>query len=292
MTIDTSGIVIRKRSASGRWRRVLRDRAFVLGLVVVVIALVGAVGADMLARYPLGQVDLLSANQPPSATHWLGTDALGRDMYSQLLFGARTSLYVGVVSAAIATLLGVVLGGIAGYLGRFVDAALVRASELVLAFPNLILVLILVSLVGASVNNLVLVFALTGWMGTFRIVRGEFMSLKHEPFVDAARTLGLSGREIIFRQILPSVASPILVAASIKVAQMILSEAALSFLGLGVPVTTPTWGNLLAAAQSTEVLRNYWWIWVIPGLVICLFSISVNFIADGLRDFLDPQAKK
>jgi len=271
---------------------VTRDWVLIVGTVVIVLIAASALAADLLATHEMGRVNLLATNQPPSGTHWLGTDALGRDMYSQLLYGGRTSLYVAVVSAKLATVIGVVLGAIAGYLGRYVDAALMRFSELVLAFPYLILVLILVSVVGASVNNLVIVFALTTWMGTFRIVRGEFMSLKHEPFVDAARTQGLSTARIIFRQILPNVASPILVALSIGVATIVLAEAALSFLGLGVPVTTATWGNLLAAAQSKEVLRNYWWIWVTPGLVISFFSIGVNLVADGLRDVLDPQSAK
>ena len=221
----------------------------------------------------------------------MGTDQLGRDMLSRVLSGGRQSIYIGVIASFFANLIGTVLGATAGYLGGKIDAVVMRVSELVMTFPQLILVLIFVSLLGQGINNVIIVFALTGWMTTFRLVRGEFFSLREEAFVEADRAFGFSKPRIIFRHILPNTLSPIVVAFTINIAIFIIAEAGLSFLGLGVPVTTPTWGNLLTAAQNPVVVDEYWWLWVFPAMSIAIFVLGVNFVGDGLRDVLDPRHK-
>jgi peptide/nickel transport system permease protein len=221
----------------------------------------------------------------------MGTDQLGRDMLSRVLSGGRQSIYIGVIASFLANLIGTILGATAGYLGGKIDAVVMRVSELVMTFPQLILVLIFVSLLGQGINNVIIVFALTGWMTTFRLVRGEFFSLREEAFVEADRAFGFSKPRIIFRHILPNTMSPIVVAFTINIAIFIIAEAGLSFLGLGVPVTTPTWGNLLTAAQNPVVVDEYWWLWVFPAMSIAIFVLGVNFVGDGLRDVLDPRHK-
>ena len=236
-------------------------------------------------------IDPVNSRLGPGWHHLMGTDQLGRDMLSRILSGGRQSIYIGVLASFLANLIGTVLGAIAGYLGGKIDAVVMRISELVMTFPQLILVLIFVSLLGQGINNVIIVFALTGWMTTFRLVRGEFFSLREEAFVEADRAFGFSKPRIIFRHLLPNTMSPIVVAFTINIAIFIIAEAGLSFLGLGVPVTTPTWGNLLTAAQNPVVIDEYWWLWVFPALAIAMFVLGVNFVGDGLRDVLDPRHK-
>jgi peptide/nickel transport system permease protein len=208
-----------------------------------------------------------------------------------VLHGARQSIYIGVLASFLANGIGTVLGAIAGYQGGKVDTLIMRISEIVMTFPQLVLVLIFVSILGQGINNVILIFTLTGWMTTFRLVRGEFLSLREETFVEAGRAFGFSKWRIIFRHILPNTMSPIVVAFTINTAIFIIAEAGLSFLGLGVPITTPTWGNLLAAAQSPVVVNQFWWLWIFPAMAIALFVLGINFVGDGLRDVLDPKKR-
>ena len=228
---------------------------------------------------------------PPSGEHLMGTDQLGRDVFSRVLYGGRNSILIGVLASFFGNLIGTILGAIAGYVGGKFDTILIRLSELVMTFPQLVLVLIFVTFMGQGVSNVILIFAITGWMTTFRLVRSEFMSLREEAFVEADRAFGFSKKRIIFRHLLPNTMSPIVVAFTINTAIYIIAEAGLSFLGLGVPVTTPTWGNLLAAAQAPVVVEQYWWLWVFPAAAIVVFVTGVNFIGDGLRDVLDPRQR-
>lgn len=270
-------------------KRFSQSKYGVLGLCVVIVMIIGSGFAAQISGYdPLG-IDPSVSRIAPNLHHIMGTDQLGHDLFSELLYGARSSIYIGITASLVANFLGTLLGAIAGYIGGFFDSFVMRLSELVMTFPQLILVLICVSLLGQGVNNIILIFSMTGWMTTFRLVRGEFLSLREEAFVEADRAFGFSRSRIIFRHLLPNTLSPIVVAFTINIAIYIIAEAGLSFLGLGVPITTPTWGNLLAAAQSPEVVGQYWWLWLFPALFILSFVFGINLIGDGLRDVLDPK---
>ena len=210
-------------------------------------------------------------------------------MFSRILYGGRYSILIGVTGAFFGSLIGVVLGAIAGYFGRWIDTLIVRTSEIFQTVPNMILILILGAVFGRSIGNLLFIFAVTGWMTTFRMVRNEFIALKGETYVQVCEAFGMSKSDIMFKQILPNVMSPVIVATTVNVAHFILSEAGLSFIGVGVPSATPTWGNILNAAKSLDVISNYWWLWVVPGVTITVFVLAVNFFGDGLRDVLDPK---
>jgi peptide/nickel transport system permease protein len=269
----------------------LHNPSGVIGLVIIFTMMFSAIFAVQISGVEPDYIDPINSRLGPSWDHLMGTDQLGRDMFSRILSGARQSIYIGVLASFLANLIGTVLGAISGYLGGKIDTVVMRISELVMTFPQLILVLIFVSLLGQGINNVIIVFALTGWMTTFRLVRGEFFSLREEAFVEADRAFGFSKPRIIFRHLLPNTLSPIVVAFTVNIAIFIIAEAGLSFLGLGVPVTTPTWGNLLTAAQNPVVVNEYWWLWVFPALSIAIFVLGVNFVGDGLRDVLDPRHK-
>lgn len=272
-------------------RSFLRNGPGMFGLSIILLMLAAAIFAEQLTGFQAAAIDPINSRLAPSGAHLLGTDQLGRDMLTQVLYGGRQSIYIGVVASLLANSIGTVFGAIAGYRGGVLDTILMRASELVMTFPQLILVLLAVSLLGQGVNNVILIFAITGWMTTFRLVRGEFLSLREEAFVEADRAFGFSKSRIIFRHMLPNTMSPIVVAFTVNTAIYIIAEAGLSFLGLGVPITTPTWGNLLSAAQSPVVVNEYWWLWVGPATAIVIFVLGVNFIGDGLRDVLDPRQR-
>lgn len=269
----------------------LHNPSAIVGLTIIFIMILSSVFAVQISGIAPEYIDPINGRLGPGWHHLMGTDQLGRDMLSRILSGGRQSIYIGVLASFLANLIGTVLGATAGYLGGKIDAIVMRLSELVMTFPQLILVLIFVSLLGQGINNVIIVFALTGWMTTFRLVRGEFFSLREEAFVEADRAFGFSKPRIIFSHILPNTMSPIVVAFTINIAIFIIAEAGLSFLGLGVPVTTPTWGNLLTAAQNPVVVNEYWWLWVFPALSIAIFVLGVNFVGDGLRDVLDPRHK-
>lgn len=270
-------------------RKFLRNKLAVIGLVVMLVILLMCLFAPVFTSYRADQPDFSARTQPPNFTHLLGTDKLGRDVFSRILYGGRYSILIGVTGAFFGSLIGVILGAIAGYFGKYIDAALVRLSEIFQTVPNMILILILGAVFGRSIGNLLLIFAITGWMTTFRIVRNEFIALKEETYVQVCEAFGMPKSDIMFKQILPNVMSPVIVATTVNVAYFILAEAGLSFIGVGVPSATPTWGNILNAAKSLDVISNYWWLWVVPGTVITVFVLAVNFLGDGLRDVLDPK---
>ena len=284
-----------KKTTHGTFRillaQFLRDPAGFAGLAVVLLMILGAIFSKQITGYDQAAFDPAASFLSPNLSHWMGTDQLGGDIFARVLYGGRASIYIGVLSSLLGNLIGTIFGAIAGYMGGKFDSIMMRISELVMTFPQLILVLICVSLLGQGVNNVILIFAMTGWMTTFRLVRGEFFSLREEAFVEADRAFGFSKPRIIFRHMLPNTLSPIVVAFTINTAIYIIAEAGLSFLGLGVPITTPTWGNLLAAAQSPIVVQQYWWLWVFPALSIMIFVFGVNFIGDALRDVLDPRQR-
>ncbi|VQH89368.1 oligopeptide ABC transporter pemease protein [Streptococcus pneumoniae] len=275
------------------WKRNLKkfynNKLAFIGFICFMLILLACILAPLLTTYSPDVVDLGSMNRPPSAKHILGTDKLGRDVFARILYGGRVSIQVGMYGAICGAVIGTVLGGIAGYFGGKIDALLVRLAELFLTFPNMIVILLLSSIFGQGVFNLIFVFSVMGWMTTFRMVRNEFMSLKQETYVDVCRAFGFSDSRIIFNNILRNAISPVIVSLSLNVAGFILSEAGLSFLGVGVPSDIPTWGNIINAAKTADVIKNSWWLWLVPGSIITLFVLSINFIGDGLRDIMDPK---
>lgn len=258
------------------------------GLVVLVLLAIGAIGAPVIARKDPYKVDLSSYRKPPNRTHILGTDAAGRDVFSRLLYAGRVSLSVGLVAVAIYTAIGMTLGAVAGYLGGWVDGLAMRLADVFLSFPSLIIIITMVAVLGPSIYNVMLAIGLLGWPPIARLLRGDLLSLREREFVTAARAIGAPGWRIIVRHLLPNALAPIIVAATFGIAHAILLEAGLSFLGLGVPLPTASWGNMLTDAQSLTVLSTMWWLWIPPGLMIALAVLSINFIGDGLRDALDP----
>lgn len=276
---------------AGAWRTFRRHRPAMLGLVLVSGLAVIALITPYLAPYdPAAQgADIVATRfQPPSWAHPMGTDRFGRDVFSRVLYGGRVSLAIGLLAIAIAVTLGSLIGAVAGYARGWVDAVSMRTVDLLLSFPRLVLLITIVALVEPSVLVITLVLGLTGWMGTSRLVRGEVLSMREREFVLAARALGFGAPRILFRHILPNVASPIIVAATLGIGNTILVEASLSFLGLGVPPPAPSWGLMVAAGK--DVIVDAPWIALFPGLAIVLTVMSFNLIGDGLRDALDPRS--
>jgi peptide/nickel transport system permease protein len=251
---------------------------------VLLLLMAAAVGAPWLATHDPADVNLLEALQAPSAAHWLGTDSLGRDLYSRLVFGARISLIVGAGAMGLSLAVGTAVGLIAGWHGRWVDALIMRAVDVMLCFPTFFLLLAIIAIVGQSVTNIILIIGLTGWMGVARLVRAEVLSLKEREFIQAARLIGLSPARIMARHLLPNALSPVLVSATLGIGAAILVESGLSFLGLGIQPPTPSWGNLLTDAKSTMTVA--WWQTVFPGGAILVTVLSFNLLGEGLRDFL------
>ena len=270
-------------------RKFVNNRLAMIGLVCVVLMVLASIFAPLLTKYDPAQISLGEQALAPGGEHILGTDKLGRDLFSRVLYGGRISILVGVVGACAGSLIGVVLGGIAGYFRGKTDWILIRISEIFQTFPQMVLIMILVGIMGQGLTNLMLVFSLTGWMTTFRLVRNEFLALRGETYVQVCEAFGMPKPSIMFKQILPNVLSPVIVSTTVNVAGFILQEASLSFLGIGAPSTMATWGNILNAAKSIEVVSNYWWLWLIPGLAISIFVLAINFFGDGLRDVLDPK---
>lgn len=270
-------------------RKFLRNKLAVVGLVIVVAMVVACV-VCAIAGVDYATPDLPNMKAPPSGEHLFGTDTIGRDLFARVMFGGCYSIFIGVFCSVVSGIIGAVLGAIAGYFSGKADMVLVRISELFQTFPQLVLVMMLVAILGTrGMVNILLIFVFTGWMTTFRMVRNEFLSLKGETYVKVCEAFGMSRSNIMFKQILPNVMTPIIVSTTTNVAVYILQEASLSFIGLGIQDSTPTWGNILNAAKSVAVVTNQWWIWVFPGLAITLFVLAINFLGDGLRDVLDAK---
>ena len=273
-------------------RRFLRHRLALSGLIVMAAVAALAVGAQYVAPHSPTALDTVAFQAAPSETHPLGTDSVGRDVLSRLIYAARVSLTVGVCAVAIYVLIGTAVGAAAGYYGGGVDLILSRVMDIMLSFPPLIIILFAVSIFGRpSLWNVIIVLGLLGWPGLARLVRGQFLALRGLEFVLAARATGASDTRVVLRHVLPNALAPVLVAATFGVANAILIEAALSFLGLGVQPPTPSWGNMLTDAQSLTVLERMPWLWVPPGFMILISVLSINFIGDGLRDALDPSLR-
>jgi ABC-type dipeptide/oligopeptide/nickel transport system permease subunit len=267
-----------------------RDGRAWFGALVVFLMVFAAVAAPLIARHDPTDIDLVNQLQPPSASHWMGTDVQGRDVWARLVYGARISLSVGLVSQGIALALGLALGLVAGYYGRWVDEIVMRLADITLAFPTLLLLIALVAALQPSLVVVFLTIGLVGWAGMARLVRGQVLVVRELEYVQAMRALGARNVRIITRHVLPAVVAPVLIAATLGVAAAIMAEAALSFLGLGVQPPTPSWGAMIAGGRDLSQLRGAPWTSLFPGLAIGMTVLGFNLLGDALRDALDPRA--
>ena len=277
-----------KQTMNRSLRKLLKNKLAIVGIVIFAIILLASILAPFLTKYDPLSVNMQTVLQGPSKDHILGTDKIGRDIFSRILFGGRISILVGLGSALGASFIGVTLGAYAGYKGGLIDSIVLRISEIFMAFPQIVLVLLLVTILGQSLSNLLIIFIATGWGSVYRMTRSKMLSIREEEYVQALKAFGLNDFIVCYKHMLPNAIGPILVNITLSTAMFILEEASLSFLGLGVPLEIATWGNILNAAQDQGVLLNNWWIWLPVGLVISLFVVSVNFMGDGLRDSTDP----
>jgi peptide/nickel transport system permease protein len=264
-----------------------------LGLAIVVSLLAAAAVGPAFVPYPdhvLGAVNAADRLQPPSARYWFGTTDLGQDVFSLVIAGARISLFCGVAVVALAASVGSLLGGIAGYAGGWIDEALMRVTDVVLALPSLVLAMAVAAALGGGLPEVILAIALSWWPGFARLARGEVIAVKEEAFVQSARAIGASAARILRRHILPNVLSAIVVKASLDVGLAILAVASLGFIGIGVKPPTPEWGTLLSAART--LMPVYWWTAAFPGLAISIAVLGFNLLGDGLRDVLDPRTRR
>ncbi|HSB72550.1 MAG TPA: oligopeptide ABC transporter permease [Candidatus Methylomirabilis sp.] len=288
----STGDSMRQRSwhESVFWRQFRRNHLALAGGVVVLFLTAAAILAPLIAPYDPAAYDVRQILLPPSSLHWLGTDQIGRDVLSRMLFGSRISMAVGFVSVGIAVVVGTLIGTVAAYYGGRVDELLMRFVDLMLNFPRLFLLLTLIALLRPSIWIIMVVIGFTGWMGLARLVRSEILSLKEREFVLSARALGGRDTRIMFRHILPNALVPLLVSATLGVAGAILAESGLSFLGLGVQPPTPSWGNILIDGKAN--IEIAWWLSVFPGMAILVTVLAYNLLGEGLRDALDPRLRQ
>lgn len=268
-------------------KRLLRHpMAWIGGGIVATVALL-ALLAPWIAPYDPDAIHVQSILLPPSWAHWCGTDTLGRDVFSRMLFGARVSLAVGFVAVGIAVAIGVLIGSLAGYWGGRTDAMIMRITDMVLCFPTFFLILAVIAFLEPSIWNIMIVIGLTSWMGVARLVRAELLSLRQREFVLAAESLGVTATRMIWRYLLPNAMAPILVSAVLGVAGAVLVESGLSFLGLGVQPPNPSWGNILT--EGKDNIQIAWWLSLFPGMAILITVLGYNLLGEGLRDILDPR---
>ena len=274
----------------GFWRAFKKNRLAIVGGIVVLCLVLLAVLAPALAPWDPYRPDVKKILEPPSPRHLLGTDQLGRDVFSRMLYGSRVSLAVGFVSVGIATIIGVMLGSAAGYHGGWIDALIMRMVDFMLVFPRFFLLLAVLAFLKPSIWTIMMVIGLTGWMGVTRLVRAEFLSLKEREFVVWSQAIGASGFRIVWRHILPNAMAPVLVAMTLGIPAAILTESGLSFLGLGVQPPFATWGNILNEGKDT--IEIAWWLSLYPGMAILVTVLSYNLLGEGIRDALDPRLRQ
>jgi peptide/nickel transport system permease protein len=279
----------RQASSSRTWIRFRRHKLALLGSAVLITLILIAIFAPVITTHDPLRADIRMRKSPPSAEHWLGTDTAGRDMWSRLAFASRISLSVGLAAVTIYIVIGTLLGAVAGYFGGWLDSVIMRTTDMVMSFPSLIVIITVVSFLGPNIYNVVLVIGLLGWTHTCRLVRGQVLQIREMEFVTAAHCIGASNGRIIFYHVMPAVIPYLTVIATLGMAGAILTEASLSFLGLGVQPPTPSWGNMLNDAQNLTLLEQFPHLWLPPGIMIALTILSINFVGDGLRDALDPR---
>ncbi len=271
------------------WRRFKRHRLALISLIFLIFISLLSLAAPLITQYSYDQSDPEHSMEAPSKLHWLGTDRIGRDLYSRLIWGSRISLSVGLVAAAVSVIVGTLIGAAAGYFGGVVDDILMRFTEMVMSFPVIFLLLTIIAIIDRSVVNVMLVIGLTSWPGLARLVRGQFLALREMDYVEAARALGAKNSRIVFRHMLLNCMAPIIVNATLRVGGAILAESSLSFLGLGI-TDPPSWGTILNSGR--HYMRFAPWITIAPGVMIFLTVLAFNYVGDGLRDALDPHLKR
>ncbi len=271
-------------------RRFKKNRLAMLGAFVVVFLYLVAVFAPFIATHDPNATNTIMRLKPPSRDNYFGTDRLGRDIFSRVVYGSRISLSVGLVAVGIAVTIGTLIGSVSGYYGGTVDNVLMRFTDIMMSIPTLFLVITIVAMFGGNIWYTMLAIGLTGWTGVARLVRGSFLSLKEQEFAEACRAIGASDFRIMFRHLLPNAMAPIIVAATLGVASAILTETSLSYLGLGVQPPTPTWGNILR--EGYQYIKYAWWYGTFPGVAIFITMMAFNMLGDGLRDALDPRLKE
>ncbi len=259
----------------------MKNRALLVGSIIILFFSVIAILAPLISPYDPAEINQDNLLMPPSRQHLLGTDSLGRDILSRIIYGARISLSIGIIAVGIATIVGLILGASAGFYGGFVDILIMRFLDIMLCFPTFFLILAVVAIMEPSIFNIMVVIGFTSWMGPARLIRSEILSLKEREFILAETALGASNFRIITRHLIPNAIGPVLVNATLGIAGAILLESGLSFLGLGVQPPTPSWGNILIEAKST--LGVAWWITIFPGLAILVTILGFNLIAEGLK---------
>ncbi|HIC91575.1 MAG TPA: ABC transporter permease [Syntrophaceae bacterium] len=272
------------------WIYFKKNRLAIAGASTISAIFLMAIFAHLIAPYDPGETDIATKLAPPSFKHLLGTDQLGRDVFSRMLYGSRVSLSVGFVAVSISLFIGIIVGSIAGYYGKIVDSVLMRFVDIMMCFPAFFLMLTIIALLGPKIHHVMIVIGATSWMGTARFVRAEFLSLRERDFVQAAKVLGISDKRIIFRHMLPNALAPVFVTATIDMATAILIEASLSFLGFGVQPPAPSWGNILT--EGRIYIFDAWWLTLFPGLAILITVLSFNLLGEGLRDALDPRLRE
>ncbi|MEO1664880.1 MAG: oligopeptide ABC transporter permease [Chloroflexota bacterium] len=270
-------------------KRFLKHRVAIAAVIVLTIITIISVGAPLFAPFEYDKIDLRAAGLGPSPDHWFGTDRVGRDIWSRTLYGGRVSLAVGVGATVIATSIGTVLGAISGFYRGWIDTLIMRITDTVMTFPSIVIMLTLAALLPRSIWNIVLIIGGLSWPSVARLVRAQFMSIRENEYVMAARCLGVRDRSIIVYHILPNVFAPLVALITFSVGSAILTEAGLSFLGLGVPPPMPSWGNMLESARNLDILQNLPWMWIPPAMMTVITVLCVNFIGDGIRDAIDPR---
>ncbi len=272
------------------WRQFQRHKPALICIFVLLLLAIACYSASVIAPYSFDAIDLRNTKQPPTMKHLMGTDDLGRDLLTRVLYGGRVSLSIGVFAALVGTIFGTLVGAIAGFYGNRIDNLLMRFTDIAYSIPTLPLLIVISAFTKSSLPIMILVIGLLSWMATARVVRGSVLSLKQQDFITASHMIGLTNRRIILRHIIPNILGPIVVGATLSVGAAIITESALSFLGLGVQPPTPSWGNMLQDSQTTMASKP--WLTIFPGLAILITVLCINFIGDGLQDALDPTQRR
>lgn len=287
--LATGAVSTRRSPRAMAVRRFRRNKLAVAGAAFLVVLVLLAVLAPVVLGQDPNAVDLAALRRPPSGEHWLGTDASGRDVFARVVYAARVSLLVGILAALLSVALGTVIGAVSGLIGGWLDTTLMRAADMVLSFPSIVIIIVLAGLLGPSVTMLIIAIAATTWPTPARMVRGVTLAVRDQEYLHAARVAGAPKRWLLRKHIVPAAMGQIVVVGTLAIAGAILSEAVLSFLGLGVQPPQASWGNMLNDAQSLTVIQSMPWLWLPPGLAIALTVLAVNFVGDGLRDAVDPR---